>query len=130
MTIGIAGPVRREPWRGVVVALLGGAIVLVIGLVLLALASNFLVDWLWFGTLGYVSVFWTTIATEAAVFGIVFVATAGRSRFDMMSRYCSHESSKDGREHALTYTDLNCRSLTSSPAAGHNIDTRRLHSCL
>ena len=76
MTIGIAGPVRREPWRGVVVALLGGAIVLVIGLVLLALASNFLVDWLWFGTLGYVSVFWTTIATEAAVFGIVFVATA------------------------------------------------------
>lgn len=41
MTIGISGPVHREPWRGVVVALFGGAITLVIGLVLLALASGF-----------------------------------------------------------------------------------------
>ncbi len=76
MTIAITGPKQREPWRGAVVALLRFAIVVVIGLILLGLADNFLVDWLWFSTIGYPSVFWTTIGAETTVFFVVFVATA------------------------------------------------------
>jgi len=76
MTIGITGPKQREPWRGAIVALLRSAIVVAIGLILLGLVDNFLVDWLWFSTIGYSPVFWTTIGAEAAVFCTVFVATA------------------------------------------------------
>ena len=76
MTIGITGPKQREPWRGAVVALLRFAIVVVIGLILLGLADNFLVDWLWFSAIGYAPVFWTTIGAEATVFFAVFVTTA------------------------------------------------------
>jgi uncharacterized protein len=36
-----------------------------------------LVDWLWFSSVGYLQVFWTTLAAEAAVFVGVFTATAG-----------------------------------------------------
>src|SRR5262249_29397778 len=42
----------------------------------LGLTGDFLVDWLWFSTIGYLCVFWTTIAAEAEVFFAVFVATA------------------------------------------------------
>ena len=57
-------------------ALLRGAIVVVISLILLGLADNFLVDWLWFSAIGFSPVFWTTIGAEATVFFAVFVATA------------------------------------------------------
>jgi uncharacterized membrane protein (UPF0182 family) len=76
MTIGITGPKRREPWRDAIVALLRGAIVVAIGLILLGLVDNFLVDWLLFSSIGYSPVFWTTIGAEAMVFFTVFVATA------------------------------------------------------
>jgi hypothetical protein len=76
MTIGITGPKQREPWRGIVVALLRVAIVVVISLTLLGLTDNLLVDWLWFSAIGYSSVFWTTIGAEATVFFVVFVTTA------------------------------------------------------
>src|SRR5262249_57229294 len=77
MTIGITGPKHRAPWLGaVVVVLIIAAIVLSICLILLGLTGNFLVDWLWFSTIGYLGVFWTTIAAEAEVFIAVFVATA------------------------------------------------------
>src|SRR5262252_7891566 len=76
MTIGITGPRRRAPWRGAVVVLMIAAIVLSICLILLGLTGDFLVDWLWFSTIGYLCVFWTTIAAEAEVFFAVFVATA------------------------------------------------------
>src|SRR5262245_43108794 len=75
MTIGITGPRHRTPWRGVVVVLIIAAIVLSICLILLGLTGNFLVDWLWFSTIGYLGVFWTTIAAEAEVFFAVFVAS-------------------------------------------------------
>jgi uncharacterized membrane protein (UPF0182 family) len=75
-TLAISGPARRDPWRDIVATLFRGAIVLVVCLVLLGLASGFLVDWLWFTKLGYVTVFWTTIATEILVFLTVFAATA------------------------------------------------------
>jgi len=65
MTIGITGSRHRAPWRGVVVVLMIAAIVLSICLILLGLTGDFLVDWLWFSTIGYLGVFWTTIAAEA-----------------------------------------------------------------
>src|SRR5437660_11345143 len=76
MTIGITGPRRRAPWRGAVVVLIIAAIVLSICLILLGLTGDFLVDWVWFSTIGYLGVFWSTIAAEAAVFLAGFVATS------------------------------------------------------
>src|SRR5436190_16755916 len=70
MTIGITGPRRRAPWRGAVMVLIIAAIVLSICLILLGLTGDFLVDWLWFSTIGYLGVFWTTIAAEAEVFSL------------------------------------------------------------
>ena len=72
MTIGI----RRRAWRGGVVALLIALIVVVTCLILLGLMADFLVDWLWFSAVGYLSVFWTIVIAEAEVFLAVFVATA------------------------------------------------------
>src|SRR5262249_49634755 len=75
MTIGITGPRRPAPWRGAVVGLIIAAIVVVICLILLGLTGDFLVDWLWFSTVGYSDVFWTTVVAEAGVFFAVFAAT-------------------------------------------------------
>jgi hypothetical protein len=44
MTIGITGPRRRELWRGAVFALILAGIVGAIGLILLGLTDDFLVD--------------------------------------------------------------------------------------
>jgi uncharacterized protein len=66
-----AGDVARR--RGVLII---AAIVLSICLILLGLTGDFLVDWLWFSTIGYLDVFWTTIVAEGEVFFAVFVATA------------------------------------------------------
>src|SRR6266487_4611976 len=74
MTIGITGPRRRAPWRGAVVVVMIAAIVLSICLILLGLMGDFLVDWLWFSTIGYFDVFWTTIFAEAVVFFTVVIA--------------------------------------------------------
>src|SRR5262249_59366454 len=76
MTIGITGPRRRAPWRGAVMVLIIAGTVLSICLILLGLTGDFLVDWLWFSTIGYLGVFWTTITAEAEVFSAVFVSTA------------------------------------------------------
>src|SRR6266571_6914026 len=76
MTIRISGPRRRARWRGVVAGLIIAAIAVLIALIPLALMTDFLVDWLWFSAVGYLLVFWTTIAAEAEVFSAVFVATA------------------------------------------------------
>ena len=76
MTIGITGPERKAPRQGGVVRLIIAIIVTVICLTLLALASDFLVDWLWFSSVGYLPVFWTTIGAKAAVFAAVWTGTA------------------------------------------------------
>ena len=46
--------------------------VIVAFLVVLGRASDWLVDWAWFSTLGYVGVFWTVFATKAVLFTAVF----------------------------------------------------------
>src|SRR5271166_5894108 len=76
MTIGISGRRRRGPWRGAMIGLLIAAALVAIGLILLGLTGDFLVDWLWFSAAGYVSVFWTTVVAEAVVFAAVFLTTA------------------------------------------------------
>src|SRR6202165_2737630 len=76
MTIGIAGPGRKVPGQNAVVGFAIAVVVVVICLILLKLASDFLVDWLWFSSIGYLQVFLTTIVAKAAVFFAVLMATA------------------------------------------------------
>src|SRR5437588_3534406 len=67
---------HRTQAGGAVVVLIIAGIVLSICLILLGLTGDFLVDWLWFSTIGYLGVFWATIAAEGEIFFAVFVATA------------------------------------------------------
>jgi uncharacterized protein len=76
MMTAITGPGGRTPWQGVVVAIIIAGIILAIGLILLGLTGDFLVDWLWFSTIGYSHVFWTTVGAQAGVFSVTFVASA------------------------------------------------------
>src|SRR5712672_2666911 len=76
MTIGIAGPGRKAPRQNAVVGFIVAAVVVVICLILLKLASDFLVDWLWFSSIGYLQVFLTSISAKAVVFFAVLTATA------------------------------------------------------
>ena len=76
MTIGIAGPGRKAPGQNAVVGFIIAAVVVGICLILLRLASDFLVDWLWFSSIGYLQVFLTSIGAKAVVFFAVLTATA------------------------------------------------------
>ena len=76
MTIGIAGPGRKAPRQNAVVRIIIAAFVGGICLILLGLASDFLVDWLWFSSIGYLPVFLTSIGAKALVFFAVWTATA------------------------------------------------------
>ncbi|VIO71270.1 UPF0182 family membrane protein [Bradyrhizobium ivorense] len=76
MTIRIAGPQLKAPRLSGVVGLTVAAVVITICLILLGLASDFLVDWLWFSSVGYLQVFWMTIGAKAAVFVAIWTATA------------------------------------------------------
>jgi hypothetical protein len=67
---------RRALGRGAFIALLIAVILLAICLILLGSTVDFIVDWLWFSAIGYLSVFWTVIAAKADVFLAVFAATA------------------------------------------------------
>src|SRR5258708_30188501 len=76
MTFVITGPGRRAPWQGAVFLVIIAVLVVAIGLILLGLAGDFLIDWLWFSATGYLRVFRTIIVTKALTFFVVFVATA------------------------------------------------------
>jgi len=58
-------------WRGVAVT----AAAFVVGLIALGQLTDFLIDWVWFASLGYAGVFWTTYAAKAATLGAVFAAS-------------------------------------------------------
>jgi len=75
MTIEIAGPARSVAGRSVLAWWIIAAIVLIIVLWLIRVAGDVLVDWLWFSSVGYLQVFWTSLAAQAAVFGGVWIAT-------------------------------------------------------
>ena len=55
------------------VILIGLAAVVIVALVALSLADQLLVDYLWFGRLGYGGVFNTTVGAEIAIFAIVWL---------------------------------------------------------
>jgi len=76
MTIGIAGPGRKAPGQNAVVNLTIVAVAIGIFLSLLGLASDLLVDWLWFFSIGYLQIFLTSIGAKAIVFFAVLAATA------------------------------------------------------
>jgi len=76
MTIGIAGPGWKTPRQSAVVRLVIAVLVGGIFLILLGLASDLLVDWLWFSSIGYLPVFLTSIVAKALVFFTVLTATA------------------------------------------------------
>jgi hypothetical protein len=75
MTIGVTGPERKVPRQSAVVRLIIAAVFVGICLILLGLASDFLVDWLWFSSIGYLQVFLTSIGAKAIVFFAVLAAT-------------------------------------------------------
>ncbi|HWE06013.1 MAG TPA: UPF0182 family protein [Rhizomicrobium sp.] len=50
--------------------------IIVACLIVLGLASSFLVDWAWFSSVGYLAVFWTMISVKSALFSAVFLASA------------------------------------------------------
>jgi uncharacterized protein len=58
-------------WTGMAAAI----VLLVAGSVALGLASDFLVNWLWFSAVGYREVFWTTFTAKAGLFGAIFVGS-------------------------------------------------------
>jgi len=76
MTIGIAGPKQNAPQRRAVAGFLVAAIIVGTGMILLGLLGDFLVDWMWFSSIGYPQVFWTTIGAKVGIFFVVFAATA------------------------------------------------------
>jgi uncharacterized protein len=57
------------------VAMVGA--VAVVSLIALGRISDFLVDWLWFSSIGYVEVFWTIFTAKAVLFVAVFAGSAG-----------------------------------------------------
>src|SRR6202166_1199188 len=76
MTIGITGPGWKAPRQNAVVGWIIAALVVGICLILLGLATDFLVDWLWFSSIGYLQVFLTGFAAKAVVFFAVLTVTA------------------------------------------------------
>jgi uncharacterized membrane protein (UPF0182 family) len=76
MTIGITGPAPKAPGRNAVVGFLIVGIIVGIFLILLGIAGDLVVDWMWFSAIGYLPVFWTTIGAKAGVFLVAFAATA------------------------------------------------------
>ena len=59
------------PWKVIGVAIA----IFVASLIVLGVASGFVVDWAWFSTIGYVSVFWTVFAAKAVLFIAVFAVS-------------------------------------------------------
>lgn len=74
--MGMTGPVRPVRGRSVLARWIIAAIVLIIFVWLVRLTAEVLVDWLWFSSVGYLPVYWISLAAEAALFAGVFIATA------------------------------------------------------
>ena len=60
---------RRLSWIGAAIA------IVIAGLIGLGLTTDFLVDWTWYFSIGYLSVFWTIVGAKTVLFIAVFVAT-------------------------------------------------------
>jgi uncharacterized membrane protein (UPF0182 family) len=54
---------------------IGVLVAIIVFLFALARISSVVVDWAWFSSIGYVGVFWTALATKAALFVVVFAVS-------------------------------------------------------
>jgi uncharacterized protein len=63
-------------WRNLAVAIIIAAIILVLGLIVLGLTGEVLVDALWFSEIGYRDIFWTVVSAKAALAAAAFVICA------------------------------------------------------
>ena len=54
---------------------IGVLVAIIVFLFALARISSIVVDWAWFSSIGYVGVFWTALATKAALFVVVFAVS-------------------------------------------------------
>ena len=58
--------ISRRAWgRGAFLALVIALVFFATCLILLGSTVDFIVDWLWFSAIGYLSVFWTVIVAES-----------------------------------------------------------------
>lgn len=62
-------------WRGLAIAAVIAVIILAAGLILLGLCGDFLVDWAWFSSVGYLDVFWTVLGAKATLFAAAFLTS-------------------------------------------------------
>jgi uncharacterized membrane protein (UPF0182 family) len=62
--------------RRIVVAAIIAGIVLAIGLILLGLMGDFLVDWAWFSAVHYPGIFWTVVGAKATLFFTAFLGSS------------------------------------------------------
>ncbi len=60
------------PWKGIGVTLA----VMVVFLIALGRATDVVVDWAWFASVGYVSVFWTSFIARVVLFAAAFAVSA------------------------------------------------------
>ena len=70
------------------------AVVVLAGLAVLGLATDILVDWAWFSSLGYAGVFWTSFASKALLFVAVFALSSLLLWLNgaLALRFCSPQS--------------------------------------
>ncbi|CAE6852824.1 hypothetical protein R69658_07247 [Paraburkholderia aspalathi] len=66
-----------QPSSGVNVKRIAMMVAVVVGALIVAgRLTGVVVDWLWFASIGYVDVFWTTLSAKALLFAAVFVVSA------------------------------------------------------
>ncbi|MFM0730352.1 UPF0182 family protein [Paraburkholderia sediminicola] len=66
-----------QPSSGMNVRRIAMMVAVVVGAVIVAgRLTGVVVDWLWFASIGYVDVFWTTVSAKALLFAAAFVASA------------------------------------------------------
>src|SRR5215470_13580103 len=63
--------------KRIVTLLLLATLILAIGLAVMSRVGEVLVDWLWFSSVGYGSVFWTMLGAKAVLFAGAFLLSAG-----------------------------------------------------
>ena len=74
------------------IILFGLAAIIIVTLIVLGLADELLIDFLWFGTLGYRSVFLTQLGAQITIFAAVwFVAFVAICASGFIALSLSHE---------------------------------------
>jgi uncharacterized protein len=66
-----------QPSSGMNVRRIAIMVAVVVGALIVAgRLTGVVIDWLWFASIGYVDVFWTTLSAKALLFAAVFAASA------------------------------------------------------